>query len=207
MHLFGLTGGIASGKSTVAARFRARGLPCLDADRVARDVVAPGTPGLAALVARFGPDILDDLGALDRKRLGALAFSDPDSRAALNTIVHPRIADRTALLREELASEGHALAAYEAALLVENGLGAAFYPLVVVVAAPALQLQRLRQRDGLSEEAAAQRLAAQAPLEAKLAAATFVVQNEGDLVALAAEADRTLDAVCDRLGLPRLAAA
>lgn len=203
VHLFGLTGGIASGKSTVAARFRARGLQVLDADQIARDVVLPGTPALTALCARFGPAILDADGALDRKKLGAVVFADPDARQALNAIVHPRIAERTALLREQLAAQGIDLACYEAALLVENGLAAAFQPLLVVVASPELQLARLMARDDLDRDAALQRLAAQAPLSAKLAAARFVVHNDGDRQALQAEADRALDRICDALGLPR----
>ena len=203
MHLFGLTGGIASGKSLVAARFRARGLAVLDADQVARAVVEPGTAGLSELVARFGLHILTDAGALDRKRLGAIAFADPDARRALNAIVHPRIAARTQELRAALESEGHDVACYEAALLVENGLSAAFQPLVVVIAAPDLQRRRLMQRDALDAVEADQRLAAQAPLEAKIAAAAFLLRNEGSLAELEAEADRVLDAVCAQLGVPR----
>ncbi len=203
MHLFGLTGGIASGKSLVAARFRARGLAVLDADQVARAVVEPGTAGLSELVARFGPHILTDAGALDRKRLGAIAFAEPDARRALNAIVHPRIAARTQELRAALESEGHDVACYEAALLVENGLSAAFQPLVVVIAAPDLQRRRLMQRDALDAVEADQRLAAQAPLEAKIAAAAFLLRNEGSLPELEAEADRVLDAVCAQLGVPR----
>lgn len=203
MHLFGLTGGIASGKSLVAARFRARGLAVLDADQVARAVVEPGTAGLSELVARFGLHILTDAGALDRKRLGAIAFAEPDARRALNAIVHPRIAARTQELRAALESEGHDVACYEAALLVENGLSAAFQPLVVVIAAPDLQRRRLMQRDALDAVEADQRLAAQAPLEAKIAAAAFLLRNEGSLAELEAEADRVLDAVCAQLGVPR----
>lgn len=201
VQLFGLTGGIASGKSTVGARFQARGLPVLDADRIARDVVAVGSSGLAELVLRFGPEVLGPDDALDRKKLGALVFADPDARLALNAIVHPRIAQRTQELREELTRAGHDLACYEAALLVENGLAAAFQPLVVVTASPALQLARIAARDGLGPAEAEQRLRAQAPVEAKLAVARYVIENQGELPALHAEADRVLDAVCDELGL------
>lgn len=202
MILFGLTGGIASGKSTVAARFRTRGLAVLDADQIAREVVLPGSPALLELTARFGPGVLGADGALDRQRLGALVFADPDARRALNAIVHPRIAARTQELRAQLEAAGHDVACYEAALLVENGLAAAFQPLVVVVAAPALQRARLMQRDGLDASAAEQRLAAQAPLEAKLAVAAYVVRNEGNRDELVAAADRALDAVCTQLGVP-----
>ncbi len=201
MILFGLTGGIASGKSTVAARFRTRGLAVLDADQIAREVVLPGSPALLELTARFGPEVLGADGALDRKRLGALVFADPDARRALNAIVHPRIAARTQELRAQLEAAGHDLACYEAALLVENGLAAAFQPLVVVLADPALQRIRLMQRDGLDASAAEQRLAAQAPSEAKLAVAAYVVRNDGNHDELVAAADRALDAVCTQLGV------
>lgn len=201
MHLFGLTGGIASGKSTVAARFRERGVPVLDADAIAREVVLPGSSGLAAIKERFGADVLAPDGSLDRKRLGALVFADAEARRALNAITHPRIAARTQERRQELEDAGHPLACYEAALLVENGLAAAFRPLVVVVASPSVQQARIAARDGLDAEAIAQRLAAQAPIEAKRAAADHVVVNEGSLDALRSAADRVLDAICATLNV------
>src|SRR5688500_5746621 len=112
MLLFGLTGGIASGKSTVAGFVRARGVPVIDADHVAREVVAPGTEGHRLVVAAFGPSIVDREGAIDRKALGAIVFADADARKRLNTIVHPRIAARTLERRAELEAEGHPIACY-----------------------------------------------------------------------------------------------
>lgn len=179
MIFFGLTGGIACGKSTVARAIRAEGVPVVDADLVAREVVAKGTPGLADIVARFGEGILDASGELDRKKLGATVFSDPGARAALNAITHPRIAARTLALRAELEAAGHPLACYEAALIVENGLADAFRPLVVVALHPDAQRARLMARDGLTAAEADARLASQLPLERKIALADHVVWNDG----------------------------
>jgi dephospho-CoA kinase len=176
---FGLTGGIACGKSTVAKAIRAEGIPVVDADDVAREVVAPNSSALEAIVTRFGVDVLDTSGALDRKKLGARVFADAAARSALNAVTHPRIAARTMELRANLEAEGHAVACYEAALLVENGLADAFRPLVVVALHPDEQVIRLMSRDGLSREAALERLAAQFPLEKKIAVADHVLWNDG----------------------------
>ena len=198
MILFGLTGGIASGKSTVAARFRERGIPVIDADQVAREVVAPGSEGLAAVVEAFGPDVLDGEGALARKKLGAIAFADDTSRKKLNAILHPRIAMRTAERSALLASEGHPVACYEAALLVENGVADAFRPLVVVAAPEALQVERAMSRDGMSRGDAEARIRAQLPLEQKKKVADYVVDNDGDRARLVARADEVLAAIQGR---------
>lgn len=173
----------------------------VDADAIARRVVAPGTDGLAAIVARFGRDVLGDDGALDRKRLGAIAFTDAGARRDLNAILHPRIAAETGSELARLEAEGVALVAYDAALLVENGLADAFRPLVVVSAPEALQIERMKARDGLSETEARSRIAAQLPLGTKRAAADFVIENDGTRDALVAATDATLEAVCARLGL------
>jgi dephospho-CoA kinase len=204
MRMFGLTGGIASGKSTVAARFRARGLPVLDADRIAREVVLPGTPGLAALVEAFGEGVLADDGTLDRKALAALVFGDAALRRRLDAIVHPRIAARTAELAAELEARGAPLACYEAALLVENGLVEAFRPLVVVALPEAQQLERARLRDGSTEAEARARLASQRPLADKVALADVVIDTSGTRDEVNERADRALDEVTARLGLAPL---
>ena len=122
VHLFGLTGGIASGKSAVAARLRARLLPVIDADELAREAVARGSEGLAALVAAFGSEVLTAEGDLDRKHVARIVFQDAGARAKLNAIVHPRIGALTAARSAELAERGEPLVCYEAALIVENGL-------------------------------------------------------------------------------------
>lgn len=202
MHLFGLTGGIASGKSAVAARFAARGVPVIDADKLAREVVLPGTTGLAAIVETFGSDVLHADGTLDRPKLGDLVFADADARRKLNAIVHPRIAMLGAERTAELAARGEPVACYEAALLVENGLTEGFRPLVVVAASPAVQARRVEMRDGLDRARAEARIAAQMPLDEKVRLADVVVHNEGTLDELEREADRALREVLDKVGAP-----
>ncbi len=199
--LFGLTGGLASGKSAVAARFRVRGLPVIDADQLARDVVAPGSEGLRAVVEAFGEDVLTPEGGLDRPKVAKLVFTDAEKRTILNRIVHPRIGALTGERARALEEAGEPLAVSEAALLVENRLADAFRPLVVVAASPDVQIARAMQRDGEGREQVERRLAAQMPLEAKIAVADFVLNNEGTREDLEREADRVLAAVCARLGV------
>ena len=177
----GLTGGIASGKSTVARLFADLGIPCVDADEIAREVVAPGTAGLDQVVARFGETMLAPDGSLDRKKLADHVFDDRLALAELNAITHPLIGARSAERMRELAATDVPYVLYQAALLVENGLHRLFAALVVVAASEETQLRRLMERDGLDAAAAMSRLAAQAPLAAKLEAADFVIDNDGDL--------------------------
>ncbi len=179
MRLFGLTGGLASGKSTVAARLRALGVPVIDADQLAREVVAVGTPGLAAVVTAFGPSVLLPDGSLDRARVAALVFSDAEQRRRLNGIVHPLIGAASAARVAELSAQGEPIACYEAALLVENGLVEAFRPLVVVAVPEDVQVARAMARDAATEEQARARIAAQLPLARKVAAADYVIDNSG----------------------------
>lgn len=204
VHVIGLTGGIASGKSTVARMLVERGAAVIDADLLARQVVEPGQPALAELVARFGTAILTPDGVLDRKRLGVIAFSDPIARADLNRITHPRIAAASAEAIATWADAGAGVVFYEAALLVENRAHAGLAGLVVVAASEDTQLRRLMARDGIDEEAARARLAAQAPLADKLAAATWVIQNDGDEAQLAREVDRVVAAIEGRYGAIRV---
>lgn len=196
--LFGLTGGLASGKSTVAARFRASGLPVLDADQIAREVVFPGTEGLAQIVAAFGPSVLGPDGALDRACVAGIVFADPEKRRTLNAIVHPRIGARTAELLDELNARGEPLACYEAALLVENKLADAFRPLVVVAVPEDVQIARAMARDGMTEEQARGRLAAQLPLAEKIAVADYVIDNTGDRPSTERQADEVLRKIRER---------
>jgi dephospho-CoA kinase len=203
VHVFGLTGGLASGKSQVAARFSARGLPVIDADQLARAVVEPGSVGLDEVVKAFGPDVLDENGALDRKRLGQKVFTDPEARKRLESITHPRI---HALMHERarnLAAAGEPLACYEAPLLVEVGLTEKLRPLVVVSAGEDAQVERAARRDRISAEAARARIAAQLPLADKLAVADFVIDNTGTLASTLEQADRVLDAICERFGVAK----
>ncbi|WP_026123119.1 dephospho-CoA kinase [Nocardiopsis chromatogenes] len=195
----GLTGGIGSGKSEVARRLAAAGALVIDADAIAREVVEPGTPGLAEVVAEFGTGVLDADGRLDRPRLGGIVFSDTAKLERLNAIVHPRVAERT----EELMARApeDAVVVYDVPLLVENGLQG-MYDLVVVVDAPEeLRVRRLVEDRGMPEEQARARIAAQASREERLAAADIVVDNAGplaDLDARVAEVEKELRARADR---------
>jgi dephospho-CoA kinase len=201
VHLFGLTGGIASGKSAVAARLRGRGVPVIDADLLAREAVAKGSPGLAEVVETFGDQMLLPNGELDRKRLAAAVFDDDQKRRALNAIVHPRVTALTLERAAEHRSHGEPLACYEAALIVENGVADAFRPLVVVAAPAEVQVARSRTRDAASEEEVRARIRAQMPLADKTKVADFVIDNTGTLADLARRTDEVLAAICARLGV------
>ena len=195
----GLTGGIASGKSTVAARFRALGVPIVDADQLAREVVESGSDALHEIVHVFGPDVLDESGSLDRKKLGAVVFDDAEARKTLERITHPRIAALSMQRMAQLATSGAPYGLYEAALLVENGAHRAMNGLVVVACKPETQLARVMARDGLDADAAKARLAAQMPLAEKLAAATWVIWNDGDRSTLEAAVDDTHERILSSL--------
>lgn len=178
-RVIGLTGGIASGKSTVSAILRSLGGELVDADLLAREIVAPGQQALAEIVDLFGPEVLAPDGTLDRKRLGARVFADNAARCRLNAITHPRIAAMSARRIQEAGTRGHHVVIYEAALLVENGIHHAIDGVIVVAVAPEVQLARLMAREHLDEAEARQRLAAQAPLDTKLAVADYVIDNNG----------------------------
>ena len=179
MRTVGLTGGIGSGKSSVSALLRDRGAAVVDADLVAREVVEPGSPGLAAVVDAFGPDVLRPDGSLDRPALAARAFADPERLATLNAITHPLIAQRTAQLLEQAARDGAEVLVHDVALLVENGLVGA-YDVVVVVDVPAeVQLRRLVEQRGMDRADAEARIARQATREQRLAVADEVLDNSG----------------------------
>jgi dephospho-CoA kinase len=186
-RVVGLTGGIAAGKSTIARCFAALGVPVVDADKLARDAVAKGSPGLREIVAAFGPEVLLPDGTLDRQALGARVFADAALRARLNAITHPRIAELGAAQIAAHAARGAPYVLYEAALIVENGLQRGMFALVVVSVDPVVQLARLVKRDGLSEEQAQARIAAQMPLDKKLEVADFVIDNSGEDQSVLAE--------------------
>ncbi|OGQ16790.1 MAG: dephospho-CoA kinase [Deltaproteobacteria bacterium RBG_16_71_12] len=186
MKLIGLTGGIAAGKSAVARMLAAAGVPVVDADLLAREVVVPGSDGLRAVAARFGDGVLTADGGLDRKKLGAIVFGDAAARRDLNAIVHPAVA-RLALERlEALRQSGAPVAVYEVPLLFENDLDAAMDATLLVAAPEDVQLRRLASRDGLDDDAARARLAAQLPQDEKRRRATATVENDGTLAELAA---------------------
>lgn len=187
----GLTGGIATGKSTVARLLRDNGVPVLDLDQVARDIVAPGSPALTELVAHFGPQILLESGALNRPALRQRIIQDDDERAVLNRITHPRIRDETVRWLTSQAGQGERVAVVEAALMVETGSHTLYDVLLVVSCDAEVQLARLVKREGISEQSARQWIATQLPLADKEAAATAVVWNNGGTDQLAQAVQQT----------------
>lgn len=195
MLVVGLTGGIGSGKSTVAAMLARRGAVVIDADAIAREVVAQGTPALAALVERFGPGILDSAGNLDRKALAALAFADEESRKALEAITHPAIGEEF-LRRISGAPEG-SIVVHDVPLLVEGGMAERYAAVIVVEAPREVRLDRLEQR-GIDRADAEARMAAQATDAERREVATWVVDNSGDLQALDAQVDAIWADLCTR---------
>ncbi|NOK09296.1 dephospho-CoA kinase [Corallococcus exercitus] len=178
MHVFGLTGGIASGKSTVSRMLRELGARVLDADVLAREVVEPGTPGLTRIADRF-PGVVGPDGRLDRVKLGAHIFADPAERAALNAIVHPEVRALFLQKLQELEAEGVTHAVYDVPLLIETGLHSAMEGVAVVWVPREAQKARLMARDGLDATQAEARLQAQMPLDDKRAHATWVIDNSG----------------------------
>ena len=178
----GLTGGIASGKSTVAAFLRELGAFIVDADRVARQVINRGEAAHREVVERFGQGIIDDDGEIDRSKLAEIVFSDPEARSDLNGIVHPRVREEAARRFERCAHDGESrLAVYDAALLVETGVHRDMDKLIVVSCRAETQVERLTLRGGMNAEQAEARIAAQAPMEEKLAAADYVIETDGSL--------------------------
>ncbi|MEH6376819.1 dephospho-CoA kinase [Streptomyces sp. KLMMK] len=192
----GLTGGIGAGKSEVSRLLASYGAVIVDSDRIAREVVEPGTPGLAAVVAEFGEAVLTPEGALDRPRLGAVVFADPDRLAALNAIVHPLVRARSAEL--EAAAAPDAVVVHDVPLLAENGL-APLYDLVLVVdAGTETRLDRLVRLRGMTPDEARARMAAQATREDRLAVADMVIDNDGPVEALRSRVEKVWDELRER---------
>ncbi|RZS82846.1 dephospho-CoA kinase [Motilibacter rhizosphaerae] len=192
----GLTGGTGAGKSTAAARFGELGAVVVDADVLAREAVAPGTPGLAAVVAAFGPGVLAADGSLDRPALGRVVFGDAELRATLEGIVHPRVAARRAeLAAAARAADPDAVVVHDVPLLVERGLTGGLDLVVVVDAPDELRVQRLVEGRGLAREDALARVAAQASRDERLAAADVVLDGTGSV----ADLRRQVDALWERL--------
>ncbi len=194
MRLFGLTGGIASGKSTVARIFRELGADVIDADAIAREVVAPGSPLLARVAARW-PDCLDEDGRLDRSKLGARVFSDEGERRELEALLHPAIQEEVHARTLALEAAGRPFALYEAALILEKDLDAGLDGVVLVAASEATQLTRLMERDRLSEAEARARITAQLPLAQKRPRARWIIDTDGPFEATR----RQVEAVFRRL--------
>jgi dephospho-CoA kinase len=201
--IIGLTGGIASGKSTVARVLEQEGVGIVDADQIAREVVAPGTDGLRAVVDAFGEAVLAQDGSLDRERLGAIVFADPQARLRLQAITHPRIGRLSAERLAALQASSVPYVVYEAALLVEVGGHKGLGALIVVAADEAQQVRRVMERDALSEEAARKRIAAQLPLARKVEVADYVLRNDGSLRELEAATLDLHKELINRFGVPQ----
>ncbi|MET9792049.1 dephospho-CoA kinase [Streptomyces canus] len=198
----GLTGGIGAGKSEVSRLLVEHGAVLIDADRIAREVVAPGTPGLAAVVAAFGEDVLAEDGGLDRPKLGSIVFADPDRLAVLNSIVHPLVGARSREL--ESAAVEDAVVVHDVPLLAENAL-APLYDLVVVVdASPETQLDRLVRLRGMTEQDARARMAAQATREKRLEIADVVIDNDVPLEELRRRVQEVWGDLVRRARAPRM---
>ncbi|WP_318204098.1 dephospho-CoA kinase [Streptomyces sp. SCL15-4] len=182
MLTVGLTGGIGAGKSEVSRLLVEHGAVLIDSDRIAREVVAPGTPGLAAVADAFGPDVLAADGSLDRPRLGSIVFADPEKLAVLNSIVHPLVRDRSRELESAVPED--AVVVHDVPLLTENGLAPLYDVVIVVDASPETQLERLVRLRGMTEADARARMAAQATREQRRKIADIVIDNDVPLDAL-----------------------
>lgn len=200
--IIGLTGGIACGKSTVAARLRERGAHIVDADVLAREVVEPGQPALTMIVRMFGPEVLTAEGRLDRAKLGAMVFADKTALGRLNAIVHPAVGAATGKALADAQRAGRPWMVYEAALIVENKIHAGMAGVIAVLCPPEVQLARLIARSGLDEAEARRRIAAQTDDESRRAVATWVIENDADVPALMARADDVFDEIVERFGRP-----
>lgn len=192
----GLTGGIGSGKSEVTRRLAARGAKVIDADAIAREVVQPGTPGLAAVIAEFGPGVRATDGSLDREAVAAIVFRSDEARAKLNAITHPLIGERVfELLAQYEAEDPDGILVNDVPLIAESGV-AERYDVVIVVDAPVeTQLDRLVRLRGMTREAARARIDVQASRAERLAIADYVITNDGDLEALDAQVDEIWSAL------------
>lgn len=186
-YTVGLTGGIASGKSTVSSRFRALGVPVLDADQVSREVVEPGQAALADIAQAFGADAIQADGRLDRRRLREIVFADEEARRRLEKITHPRIRES---IRQWLDQQSAPYCVVENAILIESGMDRLVDRVLVVDVSPEVQRERLVQRDGITEALAKQMLAAQSPRDLRIQRADDVIVNQGEPADAAAAVDR-----------------
>lgn len=181
MKWIGLTGGIASGKSSVSQIIRDQGFTVIDADAIAKAVVEPNQPGLAEVVNLFGQEVLKPDGSLDRKLVGQLVFGNPDKLIALEKILHPLVKAETARQRTVLEKSGAKFAFYDVPLLFEKKLEDQFDAIIVVSAGEETQKKRMKKRDALSDQEISSRLASQMKMPHKIAKATWVIENDGGL--------------------------
>ena len=200
IKVVGLTGGIASGKSTVGQFMADQGIPVIDADKVAREIVEPGSPVLHAIRDVFGAHYIQAEGTLDRQALGALVFSNPEALLKLNALTHPAILERVQDELLKLQSRGFKWAIYEAALIIERGLNPQLESLVVVLCDPETQVKRLEKRNGLDAKSARQRIDSQTNNKRRREAADHVIENSGSLEALKAQTLALTDTLQELLG-------
>ena len=192
MKWIGITGGIASGKSTVTNRLRTLGYEVLDADAVSREVTGPGGPALPQIFTAFGETVRSPDGSLDRKSLGALVFGREEQRKKLEAIVHPFVREQVAKEKSRLEKAGHSVSFYDVPLLFEQNLEAGFDAVILVAATDSQQLERLMKRNSLNESEAKARLQSQMPTSVKEKKTRYVIRNSGDLAFLNQEIDRVL---------------
>lgn len=202
MDVYGLTGGIGSGKSAAAELFEERGIPVVSADELSRVVVTPGSEGLQAVVAAFGEGVLAENGELNRRKLGSLIFKDPALRQRLESILHPRIRDRFQDVLAMLRATGHALVIYEVPLLFETGLDKQVKAVILVSAPEPVRIARVAARDRLTEAEVRARLAAQLDEASRRARSHFILENDGDLAHLERQIDELLPKLRQRGGAP-----
>lgn len=198
MKWLGLTGGIATGKSTVAGLLRHAGISVICADQLAREAVQPETSGFAQVVKEFGNDIVSPDGSLDRKALGKKVFGSPARLSLLESIIHPEVRRLQREKREALEKTGEIIAVYDVPLLFEKNLQGDYDAIIVVACSPQNQLLRLMKRDGITEEDAQKRIASQLPIEQKAKAADFLIQNDLGQDELRATVARTIEQIQKR---------
>lgn len=189
MDVYGLTGGIGSGKSTVAELLEEYGVPVVSADELSRVVVAPGSEGLRLVVERFGPEILGEDGGLDRRKMAAVVFRDPERRRELEAILHPRIRDRFEQVLDALEKAGHEVAVYEVPLLFERNLQGEMKAVILVTAPMDVRVARVRSRDDVTETEVRARIAAQMDEDQKRRRADYIIENDGSLDELRREVE------------------
>lgn len=181
MLWIGLTGGIASGKSTVAQLFKGRGVPVVDADLIAKQVVGPGTSGLKAVLDRFGAQFENSVGELDRRALGAHVFQDPKALSDLEDLLHPLVQEEVQQQKSRAEKKGSPFAIYDVPLLFEKNLQQQFDGVITVVSSLGSQKLRMKNRDGLSDEQIENRLRAQLPMQEKILRSRWLIENDSDL--------------------------
>jgi dephospho-CoA kinase len=201
MKVIGLTGGIACGKSTASATFIANGIPVIDADIVARQVVAPGTAGLRAVINHFGNEFLGPDGQLNRVALGNLVFKDKDYLKQLEELLVPAIALEATIQFNKLDAEGCQLAVWDAATIIENGNSDRYRPLVVVTCPQEIQIKRLMKRNGLTSEQAMDRISSQLPADEKIKVANYVIDSSGTIEDSIRQTETIIKEIKGRLGL------